>query len=92
MSHAASPDEGRTAGGRRAHDRDGEAAAKVVVMELATAGGPLSAEELGRRTLLSTETVSAALAALQSMGFCRELSGDERRPARYVAADPQSAD
>jgi DNA-binding transcriptional ArsR family regulator len=67
---------------------DGEAATKVVLMELVAAGRPLSATELEERTLLAGTTVDAALAALDDVGLSRTVHGDDRRPERYAAADP----
>lgn len=67
---------------------DGEAATKVVLMELVAAGRPLSATELEERTLLAGTTVEAALAALDDMALSRTVPGDDRRPERYAAADP----
>ncbi len=88
MSHARSPDDGSTAGRRRAAEHDDQATTKVVLMELVDAGHPLSASALEERTLLSTAAVESALAVLTEMGVCRTLPADDRRPERYAATEP----
>lgn len=92
MSHVEPPRDGPATDGRRAENRASRAATKVVLMELAGSGRPLSAAELRSRTLLSDAAVEAALADLRSMGFCRKRPGDDRRPTRYVAEEPPETD
>jgi predicted ArsR family transcriptional regulator len=63
-----------------------ETTAKVVLMELARASGPLSAAAIAERTLLSTDAVESALHDLAGTDLCTMQPADERRPARYETA------
>ncbi|MFB6312152.1 MAG: hypothetical protein ABEH64_13340 [Salinirussus sp.] len=76
--------------GREGDDReapptgDARLTAKVVMMELAGAGGPLSAAAIAERTLLAEEAVKEACERLASAGLCRVYPADDRRPRRYA--------
>jgi len=73
-------------------DEERALTAKVLLMELANAAGPLTAGDLAERTLLSRDAVESALANLADAGLCTERPGDERRPPRYEVASPSAAD
>ena len=83
MSHARRTDAGRPAPTGDAGEQDRALTAKVVLMELARAAGPMSATALAERTLLSESAVEEALADLAEADLCSVQPADERRPARF---------
>lgn len=91
MSHARRSRDGRTAGDHAIGVEDRTLTAKVVLMELARAGGPISAAALAERTLLSEAAVEAALEDLEATDLCEVRPGDDRRPRRFEA-DLSAAD
>jgi DNA-binding MarR family transcriptional regulator len=92
MSHARGPRDARAASDPGAGEEDRSLTAKVVLMELARAEGPISASALAERTLLSAEAVQAALTQLADADVCTVRPGDERRPTRYqLEAAPSRA-
>ena len=63
-----------------------EPTTKVVMMELARASGPLTADALAKRTLLSEPAGERALDDLASADLCTVHPADDRRPVRYESA------
>lgn len=92
MSHARRSRDGRVGNDPGTDEDDRTLTAKVVLMELARAGGPISAADLAERTLLSEDAVETALEELAAEGLCQVRPADDRRPARYEADFPPQVD
>lgn len=93
MSHARRRRDGRASSEPGSAEEDRSLTAKVVLMELARAGGPISAAGLAERTLLTEEAVAGALEDLATADLCTVHPADDRRPTRFEAAfsDPATA-